>query len=122
MQFEKEIEDKRGKIIFFSHDTMKINLIETKKGFARGGHFHKYEQDHMLIYGQVEVKFYDIANKQETTKKFEAPSIIHISKNIAHLFIALEDTVFIETSNEEYEITNFPEYRRIVEEKMKNLD
>lgn len=100
---------------------MKINLIETRKRFARGGHYHKYEQDHTLISGQMEVRFYDISTSQETIQTFKAPSIIHIPKNIAHLFIALEDSIFIETSDFEYEITNFPKYRQIVEERMKIL-
>ena len=119
MKFEKEHEDTRGKIVFYSQDKMKINLIETKSGFARGGHYHKYEQDHILISGQVEVRFYDISTNQETIKIFKAPSIIHIKKNIAHLFIALEDSIFIETSHSEYEVTNFSKYRQIVEEKIK---
>lgn len=119
LQFEKEVEDVRGKIIFYTHGKMKINFIETRKGFARGGHYHKYEQDHTLISGQVEVRFHDISTSQETIQIFKAPSIIHVPKNIVHLFIALEDSTFIETSDSEYEMTNFPKYRQIVEERMK---
>lgn len=121
LQFEKEINDVRGKIIFYSHGKMKIHVIETKKGFARGGHYHKYEQDHSLISGQMEVRQFDTITNQETTKIFRLPAIIHIPKNIAHLFIALEDSIFIETSVEEYEVINFPKYRQIVEERMKNI-
>ena len=118
LRFEKEVEDVRGKIIFYSHDKLKINLIETKKGFARGGHFHKYEQDHVLISGYMEVRLYDITSWTETIHTFKAPSIIHIPENIAHLFVALEDSTFIETSNSEYEVTDFPKYRQIVVERM----
>lgn len=121
LQFEKEINDVRGKIIFYSYGKMKIHIIETKKGFARGGHQHKYEQDHLLISGHMEVRQFDIITSQETTKTFKIPSIIHIPKNIAHLFIALEDSIFIETSDDEYEVTNFPKYRQIVEERMKKI-
>jgi dTDP-4-dehydrorhamnose 3,5-epimerase-like enzyme len=121
LKFEKEIDDVRGKIIFYSYNNMKINLIETKNGFARGGHYHKYDQDHALISGQVEVRFCDISTNQETIQTFIAPTIIHIPKDIAHLFIAKEDSIFIETSESEYMITNFPKYRQIVEEKMKTL-
>lgn len=119
LQFEKEFEDTRGKMFFYSSDKKEISLIGTKKGFARGGHYHKYEQDHILISGQMEVRLYDISTSQETIQIFKSPSIIHIPKNIAHLFIALEDAVFIETSDSEYEITNFPKYKQIVEDKMK---
>lgn len=121
LKFEKEIDDVRGKIIFYSYNNMKINLIETRKGFARGGHYHKYDQDYTLISGQVEVRFNDISIDQETVQTFKAPAIIHIPKDIAHLFIAIEDSIFIETSESEYMITNFPKYRQIVEEKMKAL-
>jgi len=41
LQFEKEHEDVRGKILFFSYGKKYVNLIEIKKGFARGGHYHK---------------------------------------------------------------------------------
>jgi dTDP-4-dehydrorhamnose 3,5-epimerase-like enzyme len=118
LEFENEVDDVRGKIRFYSHGKMKINLIETKKGFARGGHYHKYEQDHILISGQVEVRYYDISTSQESIQTFKTPSIIHIPKNIAHLFIAVEDSIFIETSDSKYEVTNFPKYRQIVEERM----
>ena len=119
LQLEKEIEDVRGKIFFYTHDKMKFNLIETRKGFARGGHYHKYEQDHTLISGQMEVRLWDISTSREIIQTFKAPLIIHIPKNTAHLFIALEDSLFIETSDSEYEVTNFPKYRQIVEERMK---
>ena len=121
LKFENEIDDVRGKIIFYLYNNMKINLIETRKGFARGGHYHKYDQDHALISGQVEVRFNDISTNQETILIFKAPTIIHIPKDIAHLFIAIEDSIFVETSESDYVITNFPKYRQIVEEKMKTL-
>ncbi len=122
MQFEKEINDVRGKIIFYSQGRMKIHIIETKKGFARGGHHHKYEQDHLLISGCIEVRQFDIITNKETIEIFTVPSIIHIPKNIAHLFIALEDSIFIETSVEEYEVINFPKYRQIVEDGIKAVN
>jgi dTDP-4-dehydrorhamnose 3,5-epimerase-like enzyme len=119
LKFEKEIEDVRGRIIFYLYGKTKINFIETRNGFARGGHHHKYEQDHILISGKMEVRFYDVLTSQETIQTFKAPSIIHVPKNVAHLFIALEDSIFTETSDSEYEVTNFPKYRQIVEERMK---
>jgi dTDP-4-dehydrorhamnose 3,5-epimerase-like enzyme len=119
LRTEKEVEDVRGKIIFCSYDKKKINLIETRKGFARGGHYHKYEQDHILISGQMELRLYNMTTNQETVNTIKAPLIIHVPKNTAHLFIALEDSMFIETSDYEYEITNFPKYRQVVEEGMK---
>ena len=40
IQFEKEVEDIRGKILFLSYGKKQINLVEIRKGFARGGHYH----------------------------------------------------------------------------------
>ena len=71
-----------------------------------------------MISGQIEVRLYDISTTKEIIQIFKSPSIIHIQKNIAHLFIALEDSIFIETFDSEYEITNFPKYRQIVEERI----
>ena len=118
LQLEKESKDARGRIFFYSYDKIKINLIETRKGFARGGHYHKYDQDHTLISGKMQVRFWDILANQETIQTFSAPSVIHIPKNIAHLFLALDDSIFIERFDSQYEATNFPKYRQIVEEKM----
>ena len=98
---------------------MKINLIETRKGFARGGHYHKYEQDLILISGHVEVRLFNNATSQETIHTFKAPSIIHIQENIAHILIALEDSVSVEMFGSDYMAINFPKYRQIVEDKMK---
>jgi len=44
--------------------------------------------------------------------------VLFVPANNAHLFIALEDTVFVETYGEEYDATNYPKYRKIVDEAM----
>lgn len=66
LEFNNEVVDVRGKARFYSFGKMKINLVEIRKWFARGDHYHKYEQDHTLIVGQIGVRFYDISTRQET--------------------------------------------------------
>ena len=112
--FEKEIEDIRGKILFLSYNNKKINLIEIKKDFARGGHFHKTLTSHFLIKGKIKYLEENINTHQEKSLTINAPFILDVQPNCAHLLIALEDSLFVEFF-EEYEATNFPKYRNIVE-------
>ena len=116
LQFEKQVEDKRGNILFLSLGTKKINIVEMKKGFARGGHFHNFSSTHILLYGKMEITEENLNNSVEQTKKISAPSIINVDQNIAHLFLAIEDSVFIEIFEGKYQANDHPKYRKIVEE------
>jgi len=118
LQFEKEIEDVRGKILFYKFNKLFLNLIEMKKGHARGGHYHKYDQEHFIISGKVEYWSEDINTKKETIQIIDQPTLIHIPAYTAHLFIGIEDTIFVESFTEDYEVINYSKYRKIVEEKM----
>jgi len=118
LQLEKEVQDIRGKIMFISYGKKQVNLVEIKKGFARGGHYHKFESEHILISGTIEYREENIATNQEQIKIITSPSTIKVPPDTAHLLIALQDTIFIEVFDHEYEGTNYPKYRKIVEEKM----
>lgn len=122
MELTSQHEDARGKILFFSHGKMQINIVEVKKGFARGGHYHNYDQDHIMLSGTLEVRELDMNSGQESIKIVKPPSIIRIPKMVAHLFIALEDAVFVETFEARYEATNYPRYRKIVDDSMKKME
>ena len=50
---ENTIEDDRGKIFFLKFGYKKINFIELKKGFARGGHFHPFDSEHIILSGKI---------------------------------------------------------------------
>ena len=118
LEFEKQVEDKRGKILFLSLGTKKINIVEIKKGFARGGHFHNFPSTHIIVFGKIEMLEEDLENNIEQIKKISAPSIINVQQNTAHLFIALEDSMFIETFDHEYQAVDYPKYRKIVHERL----
>ena len=118
LQFEKQVEDKRGKILFLSLGAKKINIVEIKKGFARGGHFHSFPSTHIIVYGKIELMEENMKNNVEQIKKISAPSIINVQSNTAHLFIALEDSMFIETFDHEYQAVDYPKYRKIVHERL----
>lgn len=118
LEFEKQYEDKRGKILFLKYDHKNINLIEIKKNFARGGHFHQTETNHFLISGKIEYYAENIKTGLEKVSIISSPNIINVQPNIAHLLIAKEDSLFFEVF-ENYEDTVFPKYRKIVEDLMK---
>jgi hypothetical protein len=119
LKFKKYVEDKRGKILFLKYNDKNINLIEIKKGFARGGHFHQTITNHFLISGKIEYHEENIITGEEKISIILSPRIIHTSSNLAHLVIAKEDSLFFEVFKN-YEDTVYPKYRKIVEDLMKS--
>lgn len=118
LKFDKQIEDKRGKILFLKYGPKNINLIEIKKDFARGGHFHQTDTSHFLISGKIEYHEENITTGIEKISIISSPNTINVQSNVAHLLIAKEDSLFFEVF-ENYEDTVYPKYRKIVEELMK---
>lgn len=120
MKIEKEIEDARGKIIFLSYSDKQVNLVEIRKKFSRGGHYHKIPTKHTVIFGKIQYRGKDINGGNERIKIYLPNEIIKVPANEAHLLTAMEDSLFLEIFEKDYEATNFPEYRTIVESQIKN--
>ena len=118
LKFDKTTEDRRGKIIWLSSELTKINIVEIRSGFARGGHYHNHETSHFLIYGKIEYRKKDIDTGKEKIEIVLPHKEIKIPPRIAHLLIALEDSVFVETITDINDVTIVPEYRKIVNESM----
>jgi hypothetical protein len=118
LEFKKQYEDKRGKILFLKSNNKSINIIEIKQGFARGGHFHQTDTSHFLISGKIEYHENNIETRIEKISIIESPCIINTPSYVAHLLIAKENSLFFEVF-ENYEDTVFPKYRKIVENLMK---
>ena len=121
LSFKKLVEDVRGKILFLSYNGEKsLNIAEIKKGFARGGHYHPYEQYHVILSGKVEYREESLDTKKEQIRIVNGPEILKVPPNTAHLLIALKDTLFLESFDKDYISTDYPKYRKIVEERMKD--
>lgn len=118
LSYEKEATDVRGKILFLSYGQKKINLVEIKKGFSRGGHYHDFDTTHYVLTGKIEYREKDIKTGREQTRIITAPDIIRVPAMAAHLLTAVDDTIFAEEMTENYSATEYPEYRKIVTEKM----
>jgi len=118
LEFVKSVVDPRGRILFCKYGHLSINIIETKKGFSRGGHFHEFSSIHFLLKGDIIFKTTDIKSNHEQIKKFTAPCEINVNANIAHILIALSDAVFIEFFNTNYSSVNYPLYRDLIEKQL----
>jgi hypothetical protein len=68
LQFEKEASDVRGKIVVLRYGDKRINLVETKKEFSRGGHYHIFESRHILISGTIEYVEKDLKTNAEKSQ------------------------------------------------------
>ena len=121
LEYIKTVSDERGSIIFMKKGSKLLNFVEIKTGFSRGGHFHEFPSTHNLISGKVKYLEFNTKTNEERKAIYEAPYIIDVPPFVAHLLTALEDVLFMEIFANEYQATNFPKYRKIVEEKISNI-
>lgn len=86
-----QFRDERGELVQLVHDGFRqINVITSKKGVVRGGHFHKRNRE----------AFYIVSGKLELavdgeTSLFETGDFFQIEPYDSHSFYFLEDTVLV---------------------------
>ena len=119
IKFKKSVRDVRGTILFYSFGKSTFNFVETKKGFSRGGHYHEFKSDHILLRGKIEFKEINLRTNMEQIRILSAPYTISVASNVAHLLTALEDSLFLECFVTKYSAINYAPYRNIVNEKIK---
>ena len=120
MHILKETEDRRGKILWLVSDEKEIHIVETKKGFSRGGHYHPFDSTHVLVSGEIVYRECNIQDGRETSRTLTSITTIFTPANRAHLISALRDSIFIEVFNQPYSATNFELYRKIVNDAMQS--
>lgn len=118
LKFEKQATDARGTIVFLSYGNKKLNIVEIKKGFSRGGHYHTFQTRHFILAGTIEYRETDLKTGQEKKEIISAPHIITVPPMAAHLLTAQEDTIFAEEFTQDYSATEYPQYRKIVTQKL----
>jgi len=118
MEFKEKDEDIRGKRWNFQDKSNLISLFEIKKGFVRGGEYHKNEVIHILISGKVEYRKENVITQKEEIKILESYSLIHLPPKTSDLIIALEDSIMIGVYKKEINKTFYQKHRQIVKEKM----
>ena len=117
LKYENQASDARGTIIFLSYGNKKLNIVEIKKGFSRGGHYHTFETRHFLLKGTIEYREKNLHTDTEKKEIISAPQIIVVPAMTAHLLTAQEDTIFAEEFVQDYSATDYAEYRKIVTQK-----
>ena len=119
LEFEKTVDDVRGKIFVFRSEGGEMEVIEVRKGFSRGGHFHSIDTVLHVVAGKVEYREEDASGKgPEKVAVFTAPSRIDVPANAAHMTTAIEDSVMVEVVGGDYDATEYPKYRKIVKDSM----
>jgi quercetin dioxygenase-like cupin family protein len=76
----------------------------------------------MILSGKIEYHKADLSSGKEEVKFLYSSESVIIPFNTPHLFIALEDSLFVEIYENQYEATDYPEFRRIVKDKMNISD
>ena len=93
-----DFEDERGTIadIFVNEPKQHCTIIFTRKGGVRGNHFHKLSKQHdFIVSGRMEVFSQPVGEKGVARIVVGPYDLLTWEPNVAHEFIALEDTVMI---------------------------
>lgn len=99
------VEDK-GEFVQVSHfeDIRHVAHFELKKGFTRGGHYHKHKEEvFYIIDGLMRGTFYDFDTGEKEEYAFEKGDKIRVKTGCAHIFYGIEDSFAIEYSNQYYD-------------------
>ena len=101
-------EDKRGSILSFYPDKniVEYNLMITKKGDARGHHYHPHFDEYMIVVGG-ECLFKEYSDSIHEIVLTEGDSI-HIPSGVAHTFVALTDFKFVSMLTKRWHDSNPP--------------
>ena len=116
---EAQENDIRGFRWLFENDNNVITLFEVKKGFARGGQYHKKEVKHILLSGKSEYRKMNINTKIETREIVSGMKIITLPPFTSELIIGIEYSVFVGIYPKEEEFLFFNEHRKEVEKRIK---
>ena len=91
-------QDSRGTItdIFVQDPKQHCTIIVTNKGCVRGNHFHKLSRQHdFIVSGSFEV-FSQRVGESAVERMIVGPyDLVTWDRNVAHEFVALEDSVMI---------------------------
>jgi quercetin dioxygenase-like cupin family protein len=112
-------EDSRGAIYELkTKNGLKAKFLTLRKGFARGGHSHPYQEEFFMISGEVEFHLGTVEKERKATHY--GGEIVRIPKRVPHYVIAVSDSVFAELAprDRKYEAENYEPFRSIVVKSM----
>lgn len=111
--------DARGEIYnLMAPSDYHIRVLTIRKGYARGGHSHEYDEVFLLIRGKVEYHTGEVG--REKVQRRDQGSTIETVPSEPHYMLALEDCVALEvTPSSNFQSREYPPYRSIVVNLMK---
>ena len=107
----EKLQDKRGWILCLAPNVV---LLYTKRGYRRGGDYHRSTQTDVCLTGAV--VFYWRSGDGEHSALLLPGQSIQFPPNTPHYLEAVTDTLVLEWLEGEFEKEYDPEYRRRVEE------
>ena len=97
-------EDERGVItgLVQEHSWKEINLVTSKKGTTRGGHYHKFCTELFIILeGKIRVHLQDVLNTDKVMTVVMLPGDAFIVEtNVNHTFEIMENSKWINALDE----------------------
>ena len=98
--------DERGKLIQLARDGYKqINVIESKAGSFRGGHYHELNREvFYVVRGEIELTVRK--DGESETLRFKAGDMFLVPPHVAHDFLYLSDTILVAMYDKGVELGN----------------
>lgn len=98
--------DDRGELIQLVHEGYKqVNVIYSKGGTVRGGHYHQENREAFyVVRGACEVQF--AKEGQTESQVFRTGAFFQIEPEVGHSFRYLEDTILVGLYDKGVELEN----------------
>ncbi|WP_294664362.1 cupin domain-containing protein [uncultured Fusobacterium sp.] len=101
-----EFGDERGKLVQLVHKKYnQVNIIESKTGFKRGGHYHKINKECFYVVSGAFELILKKDNKEEIYN-FKKGDMFLINEFVTHDFIYKEDTILVSLYTNGVELEN----------------
>jgi len=115
--FEKLHEDKRGEIYRIEHNGKEYLLLTIKKGYIRGGDYHKTKQHDVVLMGRVAVTKY--VDGKDIREEYGENQVVIMDEGVPHMIEALtEEALLLEWLEGDFEKKFFEPYRKLVMKRM----
>ncbi len=118
VEIKQPQKDARGEVFKITVGDREFLFVTTNKGASRGGHSHRLAIKHIFVSGSFVYRY--IENGKELEKTVKAGDVIDVEPGTVHMLTALEDSVFVEEQPRGQVTTNYPPWRKIVEEFLRN--
>jgi quercetin dioxygenase-like cupin family protein len=109
--------DVRGKILKLELNGKEFVILVTKKGYLRGGDFHKSVQHDVVLEGAV--RFFWREDGIERKLQLTEGMSISFKPGVPHMLEAIEDSIVLEWLEGPFEKEYYKPYREIIERAMK---